>query len=313
MKIKRSDLIEQLRSKIPSLNYEGKIEAYLEVDEDGNEIKDSVIFQKDTKEDWIITPHYMEGITTNLDGQELISVKKVNPYNKRCCYIEIMDFAAYGNTHCYGDLKIDGLEWKYIDKDCTIYSFELTDKYPKIDNSYRGKITKIFKKDNINDREYGWDTYEDGMLTQRFHSVTELIFSAMYITLTRVQGPLIFFNGLSCCLYKVSDAIMSVDENDIVTLNDSYKHLFTEVKIIDVNKELKKAIKKAEKKSNELSFALQEIEKLIVFKDFDENPIISICGGDEIICVYNGAEMQINEVMEYMKKDGFIKPQHFKK
>lgn len=50
---------------------------------------------------------------------------------------------------------------------------------------------------------------------------------------------------------------------------------------------LRKLVEIAEKIESELSGALQNIEKELVFRDFqNETPIVTMCGGCEIIVVY---------------------------
>ena len=75
---------------------------------------------------------------------------------------------------------------------------------------------------------------------------------------------------------------------------------------------LRKLVERAQDKESELSFALQAIEKELVFRDFQyQEPNISICTGGEIILVYHGSEIHINKVIELMEEVGCISKSDF--
>ena len=77
---------------------------------------------------------------------------------------------------------------------------------------------------------------------------------------------------------------------------------------------LRTVVKQAEADANRLSISLQEVERHLVFRGFQEEdtPQVTICGGDEIIAVYNGSEIdaptfiKIMEEVGYITKDDFI-------
>lgn len=77
---------------------------------------------------------------------------------------------------------------------------------------------------------------------------------------------------------------------------------------------LRTVVKQAEADANRLSASLQEVERHLVFRGFqeDDTPQVTICGGDEIIAVYNGSEIdaptfiKIMEEVGYITKDDFI-------
>ena len=77
---------------------------------------------------------------------------------------------------------------------------------------------------------------------------------------------------------------------------------------------LRTVVKQAEADVNRLSASLQEVERHLVFRGFqeDDTPQVTICGGDEIIAVYNGSEIdaptfiKIMEEVGYITKDDFI-------
>lgn len=75
---------------------------------------------------------------------------------------------------------------------------------------------------------------------------------------------------------------------------------------------LRKAIKKAEITANELRCCLQKIGTHLIFSGFeDDEPIVSIGGGDEIFIVYRGSEISIDNVIFLMENHGFITKEDF--
>lgn len=76
---------------------------------------------------------------------------------------------------------------------------------------------------------------------------------------------------------------------------------------------LRKLVEIAEKIESELSGALKNIEKELVFRDFqNETPIVTMCGGCEIIVVYQGSEIDIKEAVEIMENVGYISKNDFR-
>ena len=77
---------------------------------------------------------------------------------------------------------------------------------------------------------------------------------------------------------------------------------------------VRNAIRKAEKKLTEASLALQDIEHALVFVGFDDNdkPQISSCnGGNEIILVWHGREIDANQIVSCMSKKKCIESNDF--
>ena len=75
---------------------------------------------------------------------------------------------------------------------------------------------------------------------------------------------------------------------------------------------IRKLVKRAQGKESELSIALQAIEKELVFRGFqDDTPDLSMCGGCEIILVYQGREIYIDKVIELMENVGYISKSDF--
>ena len=76
---------------------------------------------------------------------------------------------------------------------------------------------------------------------------------------------------------------------------------------------LKAVVMQAETAANRLSASLQEVERHLVFRGFQEDdmPQVTICGGDEIILVYNGSEIHAPNFIKIMKEVGYITKDDF--
>lgn len=79
------------------------------------------------------------------------------------------------------------------------------------------------------------------------------------------------------------------------------------------NTGLRKAIKFAEEKQNEADLAVQAIHKYLAFNRFDKDdePVVAMCSGNEIILAWHGAELDVNTIVDYMENAGFITPDCF--
>ena len=76
---------------------------------------------------------------------------------------------------------------------------------------------------------------------------------------------------------------------------------------------LRKLVKRAEKIESELSGALQNIGKELVFRGVqDDMPNVTLCDGCEIIVEYHGSEIDIKEAIEIMEKVGYISKNDFR-
>ena len=79
-----------------------------------------------------------------------------------------------------------------------------------------------------------------------------------------------------------------------------------------MNKKLRNAVEKAKMKLNEASCAVQEIETHLTFAQFNgDTPRVGACNGDEIILVYYGREMTVEDAIEIMEDYGYITPDDF--
>ena len=75
---------------------------------------------------------------------------------------------------------------------------------------------------------------------------------------------------------------------------------------------LKAVVMQAETDKNKFISALQEIERHLVFHNFeDETPKIGINGDFEIFLNYNGKYMYCDEFIEIMEERGYITKEDF--
>ena len=72
-------------------------------------------------------------------------------------------------------------------------------------------------------------------------------------------------------------------------------------------------IEKAREKESEFSWAVQEVEKNLIYRGFDEDdlPNASICAGCEFILEYNGSEIYVEAIIRCMEEQGYITPDDF--
>ena len=119
----------------------------------------------------------------NIDGIEFVG---------RRIDLEISVFPN-GNGHYYGDLIIRGPEFK--SGRSTMVSWELSKEYPQTQD-VKGSINRVLPESDYKEHPDHWDEYSVGFLTTRFYSVEELICSAVWVVLDRVDGEF-FFNVCS--------------------------------------------------------------------------------------------------------------------
>jgi len=76
---------------------------------------------------------------------------------------------------------------------------------------------------------------------------------------------------------------------------------------------LSEIVMKAEADANRLSISLQKVESHLIFRGFQEDdiPQVTICGGDEIILVYNGSEIHAPNFIKIMEEVGYITKEDF--
>lgn len=76
---------------------------------------------------------------------------------------------------------------------------------------------------------------------------------------------------------------------------------------------IKDAIMKIQRKQNELTGAIQELERLLVYSHFDDGdiPRATISNDYEVFLEYRGLELDSGGIEHYMKVQGYITPAEF--
>lgn len=149
--------------------------------------------------------------------------------NKRECgrvlSLDITDFGYFGNTHKYGELFIDGVKWICKEKETIRMCRALDEVEPRAAYTWKVNICKIIRPE---DGFFEADGYESGERTKRFTQLSELYGMAAYVALFRVLGPFELYEGSHCCVHKKKDLILSVDENDNITIGRENKHYWNQ-------------------------------------------------------------------------------------
>lgn len=169
----------------------------------------------------VIPAHFLEGMTATLDGV----IYKVAPAyperDYRRVYLEVMDFEYYGNTHKYGKLCIDGVSWRAQEGNGTIIARQLHNIEPRVSSIWDVDLCRI-----VADGEMDASECPAGESTARFVFLDELIATAAYVTILRVQGPCILDNGSSyAAVRKADDLLLKIDEKDEVTICPKLKRI----------------------------------------------------------------------------------------
>ena len=169
-----------------------------------------------------ILEHFLEGLETEVDGEKFIVRKSYPERNYRRVYLEITDFAAYGNTHKYGKLCIDGVHWGSPDSPYATHSWnKLTDVEPRVRNIWDVDLFRI-----VGEGEMSASECPVGEATARFVYLDELVATAAYVTLLRIEGPLILDNASSYATVRSEkDILVTVDANGNVEWGEKLKRI----------------------------------------------------------------------------------------
>ena len=163
----------------------------------------------------MIPENFLEGTVADIDGEKFC-VKRSYPSTERDyrrVYLEITDFAMYGNTHKYGKLQIDGLRWSRIGNNTATSWNKLDDVEPRVQSIWDVDLFRI-----VAEGEMSAEECPVGEATARFTYVDELVATAAYVTLIRIQGPCVLDNASSYATVRTDkDILLSVDKNDEVT------------------------------------------------------------------------------------------------
>lgn len=226
--MKRKTILKRLQSKIKSFSQvTSEHEYFMMKNEDGSYIKESILFRNDNKTPYKIPKDYGQGIKVEYDGKMVTSIKYNPTKQYKKCNIELTDFRYYGNYHCYGKVYVEGCTWNIDGTTTNMTSSELSKNYPEARHNISWDIYKILTESDIVEGKGDWEGYESGYQCSRFESVTELILSAVYTVLDRVEGPLIFYVGASYIVPDKKDILLVVDENDDVKLRSDIKNILS--------------------------------------------------------------------------------------
>lgn len=222
----REEAIKKLAPFIPSLNREyimwGKLR---DKNEDRSWLYRDEAYRKPNAE-WndpdkerylpeVIPENFLEGTVADINGEKFC-VKRSYPSAERDyrrVYLQITDFAMYGNTHKYGTLKIDGLMWSKIGTASATSWYKLDDMEPRVKGIWDVDLFRI-----VAEGEMSAEECPVGEATARFTYIDERVATAAYVTLIRIQGPCILDNASSYATMRTdNDILLSIDKNDEVT------------------------------------------------------------------------------------------------
>lgn len=224
--MKRNELIEILKSKIKTLNCAdfNELKDNLLNDEEGNPIPDSILVSETKIRPWKISENYGVGIEAEYQGEKYIS-QKANDDDFKMCGISITDFSTYGNNHCYGEVNVNHTIWENAKTGIRLLSTALEHRFPEVEYIISWNVNRILFEDDVINGKGDWRGYKINDTTERFESYDELLLTAIYTIISRIEGPLKIKNTE---LYEVvSDNYMLViiDKDDNVILRSDIANL----------------------------------------------------------------------------------------
>lgn len=74
---------------------------------------------------------------------------------------------------------------------------------------------------------------------------------------------------------------------------------------------LRNAIVRAYNLQHQADSAVSVVASLLVFRDFDDEPTVSITSSDEMILEWHGYEIPIESALDIMERIGYIHPTDF--
>lgn len=74
---------------------------------------------------------------------------------------------------------------------------------------------------------------------------------------------------------------------------------------------LRDAIVRAYDLHHQADSAVSVVASLLVFRDFDDEPVTSITSSDEMILAWHGYEIPIESALDIMERTGYIRPTDF--
>lgn len=183
-----------------------------------------------------IPENYCEGIKVLRDGNEFITMS-VNEFQRvfeneslpegRGVRFEYHNYC--GNPHLYGQLLIDGVEMLYHDRKnqrviTTTPSREEAKANPLLEKiSYRWdmEICRILSQEEIDREPRMWEHYDAGSRTDRFTDFRELLATAAYLTVKRIEGPV--FLTLHDSYFQKKNLLLTVSSVGEVAFTELFK------------------------------------------------------------------------------------------
>lgn len=224
--MKRIELIEIIKSKIKTLKCAdfNELKDDLQKDESGNPINDSILVSETKIRPWKISENYGIGIETEYTGEKYIS-KTDRKKGFKMCGISITDFRAYGNYHCYGEVSVDHAVWENVETGSHTLSTELSARFPEVEHTIVWNASRLLFENDIVNGKGDWHGYEVNETTERFDSYDELLLTAIYTILVRIEGPLKIKNDALYVVVPDKDMLVIIDKDDNVTLRSDINKL----------------------------------------------------------------------------------------
>lgn len=154
---------------------------------------------------------FLEGLEAEFEGKTYVAKRDEWEKDYRRVYLEIVDFGYWGNKHKYGKLQITGLHWSSGKGGMSCRQLSNVD--PRVTGIWDVDICRIVAEGELDPSEC-----PPGESSQRFDTIEELIATAAYVALLRVEGPIKMDNASSyASAERKDDMILTVDKNDNVT------------------------------------------------------------------------------------------------
>ena len=169
----------------------------------------------------VISEHFLEGLTIEVEGESYVA-ERSREYDYRRVYLEVTDFACYGNTHKYGKLEIDGLHWRKVGEKSGWHSWgRLSDEEPRVTGIWDIDLFRI-----VGEGEMAGSECPPFEATARFVYLDELVATAAYVTLKRIEGPFILDNASSyATVREAKDILVTVGADGNVEWGEKIKRI----------------------------------------------------------------------------------------
>lgn len=178
---------------------------------------------------FVIPVDYLEGRTVETSDGIYTSKRQNKGFRKVNLSITSFD-KSVGGGHSYGVLKIESPSW--VDSKGGKRFGYLGSEFwnhpgfdPRISRIWEVNLCRILTQEEKDDTRVNWEYTNPGDATERFSSISELVKTALWVTLKRVSGPLKIYEGPT---YVVSiEPLIEVDENDNVIFGKTFNNYFT--------------------------------------------------------------------------------------